>query len=131
MLGVMTAPAERQTWDRLWIGVDLATMDSTDDSIGHIADGALAIRDGRIAWLGTRDELQRLQWSAAEMTQNDGLWITPGLIECHTHLIYAGDRAHEFEARLRGATYEEIARAGGGILSTMRATRTANVDQLL
>ncbi|HEY6642523.1 imidazolonepropionase [Povalibacter sp.] len=127
----MTAPAERQTWDRLWIGADLATMDGTNDSIGPIADGALAVRDGRIAWLGTRDELQQLQWSATKVTQADGLWITPGLIECHTHLIYAGDRAHEFETRLRGATYEEIARAGGGILSTMRTTRAASADQLL
>ncbi|HKE96214.1 MAG TPA: imidazolonepropionase, partial [Povalibacter sp.] len=94
-------------------------------------DAAFAIRDGRIAWLGSRQELQQLDWSAALTTQAEGVWITPGLIECHTHLIHGGDRAQEFEARLRGASYEEIARAGGGIVSTMRATRAATEDELL
>jgi len=118
-------------WDRVWIGAQLATMEGADNDIGHVADGVLAIRDGRIAWIGSRAELDQLNWSAAEVTQAAGLWITPGLIECHTHLIYAGDRAHEFAARLRGATYEEIARAGGGIVSTMQATRRASVEELL
>ncbi len=132
MLGLMSAPAEQpHVWDRLWIGADLATMDDASDGIGHIGDAALAIRDGRIAWLGTRSELSTLRWSALQVSDAAGLWITPGLIECHTHLVYAGDRAQEFEARLRGATYEEIARAGGGILSTMRATRAASADELL
>lgn len=132
MLGHMsTSAGSFHVWDRVWIGIDLATMDAGNDSIGHIGDGVLAIRDGRIAWLGTRSELDRLQWSSAVISPGEGLWITPGLIECHTHLIYAGDRAHEFEARLRGVTYEEIARAGGGIVSTMRATRAADVDELL
>ena len=90
-------------WDRIWIGAELATMDANDDSIGHISNGALAIRDGRIAWLGTGEELRRMDWSADQTTHAHGLWITPGLIECHTHLVYAGDRAHEFESRLRGA----------------------------
>lgn len=123
-------------WDRVWIGADLATMDvagtGIGGGIGHIEDGVLAIRDGRIAWLGTRSQLAGLpHWSAAETTHAQGLWITPGLIECHTHLLYAGDRAHEFEARLRGASYEEIARAGGGIVSTMQATRRATAAGLL
>jgi len=118
-------------WDRLWIGVELATMDDGPDSIGHIGNAALAIRDGRIAWLGTQAQLQQLKWSAQQTTNADGLWITPGLIECHTHLIYGGDRANEFEARLHGASYEEIARAGGGIVATMRATREATAAQLL
>ena len=99
--------------------------------IGHVPDGALAIRDGRIAWVGTRAQLQALSWSAPVVTEARGLWITPGLIECHTHLVYAGDRSNEFAARLRGATYEDIARAGGGIVSTMRATRAADEDELL
>lgn len=115
-------------WDRLWLGANLATMEG--DGIGDIADAAVAIRDGRIAWLGSRAQLQSMQWSAALTTQADGLWITPGLIECHTHLVYAGDRSDEFAARLRGATYEEIARAGGGIASTMRATRRASDEEL-
>lgn len=115
-------------WDRLWTGANLATMEG--DGIGEIADAAIAIKDGRIAWLGTRTQLQSLRWSAVVRTEADGLWITPGLIECHTHLVYAGDRSDEFAARLRGATYEEIARAGGGIASTMRATRRASGDEL-
>jgi imidazolonepropionase len=117
-------------WDRVWVGADLATMDE-DGSIGHVPDGVLAIRDGRIAWVGTAAQLDSLSWSAEVATDAHGLWITPGLIECHTHLVYAGDRSNEFAARLRGATYEDIARAGGGIVSTMRATRAATEDQLL
>lgn len=117
-------------WDRIWIGADLATMDAPSD-IGPVADGAIAIRNGRIAWIGTRQQLATLpNWSAVQTTDAQGLWITPGLIECHTHLVYAGDRAHEFEARLRGASYEQIARAGGGIISTMQATRRATPEQL-
>lgn len=118
------------TWDRVWVGADLATMDEAG-GIGHVPDAALAIRDGRIAWLGTRAQLQAVSWSAPVVTDAHGLWITPGLIECHTHLVYAGDRSNEFAARLRGATYEDIARAGGGIVSTMRATRAASEDELL
>jgi len=118
------------TWDRVWVGADLATMDEAG-GIGHVPDAALAIRDGRIAWLGTREQLQAISWSAAVETDARGLWITPGLIECHTHLVYAGDRSNEFAARLRGATYEEVARSGGGIVSTMRATRAASEDELL
>jgi imidazolonepropionase len=117
-------------WDRVWVGAELATMDE-DGGIGHVADGVLAIRDGRIAWVGTAAQLDSLQWSAEVATDARGLWITPGLIECHTHLVYAGDRSNEFAARLRGATYEEISRAGGGIVSTMRATRGASEDALL
>jgi imidazolonepropionase len=117
-------------FDRVWVGADLATMDE-GGGIGHVPDGALAIRDGRIAWVGTRAQLQALSWSATVVTEARGLWITPGLIECHTHLVYAGDRSNEFAARLRGATYEDIARAGGGIVSTMRATRVADEDELL
>jgi imidazolonepropionase len=122
--------SQQPAWDRIWIGADLATMDEAG-GIGHVPDAALAVRDGRIAWLGTRQQLQAISWSANVETDARGLWITPGLIECHTHLVYAGDRSNEFAARLRGATYEDIARAGGGIVSTMRATRAASEDELL
>lgn len=115
-------------WDRAWLNINLATMEGAD--IGHIADGALAVKDGRIAWIGTRAELSRMQWSATLVTDEPGVWLTPGLVECHTHLVYAGDRSDEFAARLRGATYEEIARQGGGIVSTVRATRAASEDAL-
>lgn len=118
-------------FDRVWLSAELATMEGSCADIGHISDGALGIRDGHIAWVGTREELQQLNWSAAQVTDAVGLWITPGLVECHTHLIHAGDRADEFEARLRGVSYEGIARAGGGILSTMRATRAAAAEELL
>lgn len=102
-----------------------------DGGLGHISDGVLAVKDGRIAWVGTRAQLEATSWSAATVIEARGLWITPGLVECHTHLVYGGDRSNEFAARLRGATYEEIARAGGGIVSTMRATRAASEDELL
>lgn len=126
----MAANTKQPAWDRVWIGAELATMDDVA-GIGHITDGALAIQGGRIAWLGTRAQLEAQPWSAAVVTQARGLWITPGLVECHTHLVYAGDRSNEFAARLRGVTYEEIARSGGGIVSTMRATRAATEADLL
>ena len=117
-------------WDRLWIGADLATLDG-DIGIGHIANGAIAVRDGRIAWIGREDQLSTFEWSAVEKIDARGIWITPGLIDSHTHLVYAGDRSNEFAARQNGATYEEIARSGGGILSTVRATRAATEASLL
>lgn len=120
----------RHSWDRVWLGASLATMDGTD-GLGEVPDAVLAIKNGRIAWLGSRSELEAMTWSASTVTEAQGLWITPGLIECHTHLVYGGDRSNEFAARLRGATYEDISRAGGGIVSTMRATRAATEDELI
>ena len=116
-------------WDRVWIGAHVLTVDDPQ-GLGERLDTVLAIKDGRIAWLGSREELAAIRWSARKITEADGQWITPGLIECHTHLVYGGDRSNEFAARLRGATYEEIARAGGGIVSTMRATRAASEGEL-
>nr|WP_202396843.1 imidazolonepropionase [Pseudoroseomonas coralli] len=104
-------------------------MDGPADApLGIIEDGALAVRDGRIAWIGRRAELPG---PAAATTDCDGAWLLPGLIDCHTHLVFGGDRAAEFEQRLAGATYEEIARAGGGIFSSVRATREASEAALL
>lgn len=123
-----STPPATQVWDRIWLGARLATLAGDP---GEIDDAALAIKNGRIAWLGSRRQLDDLQWSAGVVTQAAGLWITPGLVECHTHLVHGGDRSNEFAARLRGATYEEISRAGGGIVSTMKATRAATEDQLL
>jgi len=96
---------------------------------GAIEDAALAVRAGTIAWVGPRAQAPR--FCADEVFDAGGGWITPGLVDCHTHLVYAGDRAHEFEMRLNGATYEEIARAGGGIVSTVAATRAASQAELL
>jgi imidazolonepropionase len=95
-----------------------------------IERGAVAAKDGRIAFAGPVAELPT-GWDAESRVALDGRWITPGLIDCHTHLVYAGDRAHEFELRLAGASYEEIARAGGGIVSTVQATRAASEAALV
>ncbi|MCR4522852.1 imidazolonepropionase [Bosea sp. 47.2.35] len=101
---------------------------AVDTPYGAVEDGVIAARDGRIVYAGPRHEAP--VFDAAVSIDCAGRWITPGLIDCHTHLVYGGDRAHEFELRLQGATYEEIARAGGGILSTVKATREASEDTL-
>jgi imidazolonepropionase len=95
-----------------------------------IADAAIAVRNGRIEWLGAADELPNAYdgWPREDL---DGAWVTPGLVECHTHLVYGGQRADEFAQRLAGVSYEEIARRGGGIVSTVRATRAADENTLL
>lgn len=98
------------------------------EAYGAVEDGAILIRDGRIAWVGARSDLP--SHDAAEVDRLDGRWVTPGLIDCHTHLVFGGDRSAEFEQRLNGASYEEIARAGGGIVSSMRETRAASEDEL-
>jgi imidazolonepropionase len=111
------------------VNAALATM-QPGAPYGAVRDGALVVRDGQIAWIGQRSEIPRTLRAPAELDGKGG-WLTPGLIDCHTHLVYAGDRAHEFEQRLRGASYEEIARDGGGIASTVRATRIAPEAELL
>ncbi len=113
--------------DTLWTDARLVTL--AGSGLGIVEPGMLASRDGRIVYAGPKQDAPR--FDAARTIPCDGRWITPGLIDCHTHLIYAGDRAHEFELRLAGASYEEIARAGGGIVSTMHATRTASHDELV
>ena len=116
--------------DAIWVNARLATMVASPD-YGAIQDGAIAVRAGRIAWVGARAALPAELRAAAIEHDAGGRWITPGLIDCHTHLVYAGSRAGEFEQRLNGATYEEIARAGGGIRSTVAATRAASEAALL
>lgn len=125
-----TSAPHRHRYDGLILGASLATLDCAD-GYGEIADAALAWRDGRIAHIGPRAALDAEPAElAATVIQADG-WITPGLIDCHTHLVFAGDRAREFELRLQGASYEAIARAGGGIVSSVRSTRDATEDDLL
>ncbi|MDB5415574.1 MAG: imidazolonepropionase [Rubritepida sp.] len=114
------------SFDHVWVNANLATM--RDDALGVIEDGAIAARDGRIAWVGPRAGLPA---HSGAVTDSKGAWILPGLIDCHTHLVFGGNRSAEFEARLAGASYEEIARSGGGILSTMRATRAADEEALV
>ncbi len=118
-------------WDSLWVDVELATM-QTHAPYGAIHDGALAIKDGRIAWVGPRAELAGAPVRLArEVIEGGGRWMTPGLIDCHTHILFGGERSREFELRLEGASYEEIARAGGGIVSTVAATRAASEEDLI
>jgi imidazolonepropionase len=115
-------------WDLTLSNVHLATMTEGHGAYGAIPDGALAIEGGRIAWLGAAADLP--QRKTGTVIDGRGGWLTPGLIDCHTHLVFAGDRAGEFEQRLMGASYEEIARAGGGIASTVAATRKASAGEL-
>lgn len=112
--------------DRLLTDCHVATMAAQGGAYGAIEDGAILIRDGRIVWVGPRAEAP----AADAVERLDGRWVTPGLIDCHTHLVFGGDRSGEFEQRLGGATYEEIARAGGGIVSSVKATREAGEDEL-
>ena len=114
--------------DRLLIDCHVATMIDGPASYGAIDDAAAVIRDGRIAWIGPRADMPAVE--AVEIERLEGRWVTPGLIDCHTHLVFGGDRSGEFEQRLGGATYEQIARAGGGIVSSVKATREATEDDL-
>ncbi|MCO6419474.1 imidazolonepropionase [Siccirubricoccus sp. KC 17139] len=113
-------------FDRVWLNAHLATMN--DGGLGLIEDGAVAARGGQIAWVGPR---AALPGPAAETIDCHGAWILPGLIDCHTHLVFGGDRADEFERRLAGEDYAAILAAGGGILSTVRATRAASESALI
>jgi len=116
--------------DRIWHNARLLTVAAGRPGLGTVEPGALAAKDGRIAWVGAAADMPR-DLTAGERIDCGGRWITPGLIDCHTHLVHAGDRADEFERRLAGASYEQIAREGGGIVSTVRATRAASLDELV
>jgi imidazolonepropionase len=116
--------------DHIWHRCRLATLSPARRGLGLIDDGLIAARDGRIVYAGAAAEAPSVL-DAKQRIDCAGRWITPGLIDCHTHLVYGGNRAHEFEQRLAGASYEEIARAGGGIVSTVKATRKASTDELV
>ncbi len=117
-------------WDRLLVDCNIATMDpARPGAFGAVENGAVGTLDGRIAGVGRRTELAGYQARSVEPL--GGAWVTPGLIDCHTHLVFGGNRADEFERRLEGASYEEIARAGGGIASSVRATRAASLETLV
>ena len=120
-------------WDILLLDCQAASMVSRSATpYGAIADAAIGMADGQLMFVGPRaslpDEPKRC---AREVRRLGGAWVTPGLIDCHTHLVFAGNRAPEWERRARGASYEQIARAGGGILSTVRATRAASKESLI
>jgi imidazolonepropionase len=116
--------------DHIWHRCRLATLSPSRQGLGLIDDGLVAAQDGRIVYAGPAADAPS-GIDAKQRTDCDGRWITPGLIDCHTHLVYGGNRAQEFEQRLAGASYEEIARAGGGIVSTVKATRQASTDELV
>jgi imidazolonepropionase len=116
--------------DRIWHRCRLATLSPSRPGLGLIDDGLIAASNGRIVYAGAAANAPSAL-DARERIDCAGRWITPGLIDCHTHLVYGGNRAHEFEQRLAGASYEEIARAGGGIVSTVKATRKASTDELV
>jgi imidazolonepropionase len=116
--------------DTIWLNARLATFAPARPGLGIIESGAIAAREGRLVFVGLQAELPLAWRNGARVVDCEGHWITPALIDCHTHLVYAGDRAREFELRLAGATYEQIAREGGGILSTVHATRAASEDDL-
>jgi imidazolonepropionase len=117
--------------DSIWLNARLATLARDATGLGIVEPGAVAARRGRIAFAGLEADLPADWRARARIIDCEERWITPGLIDCHTHLVYGGDRAREFEMRLDGASYEEIAHSGGGILSTVRATREASEEDLL
>ncbi|WP_189521563.1 imidazolonepropionase [Mesorhizobium sp. M1B.F.Ca.ET.045.04.1.1] len=115
---------------RLWHNARLATM-AESAGLSIVEKGVIAARDGLIVYAGAEADMPASFGQGVESVDCEGRWITPGLIDCHTHLVYAGNRANEFEMRLAGATYEEVARAGGGIISSVKSLRAASEDQLV
>ena len=119
-----------QQFDAIWINASIATMTDNGEPYGSIEEAVLAVKDGLIAFIGKRNDLPAFDSLTTPMYDARGQWILPGFIDCHTHLVYAGSRANEFEMRLNGADYQQIAAAGGGIRSTVAATRLASHEQL-
>jgi imidazolonepropionase len=118
---------------KLWTHCDVATLEpDAADGYGLIEDAALVVEDTLVRWVGPRKQVpSEMLQRCSQVNEADGALVTPGLIDCHTHLVYGGDRAIEFEMRLNGVSYEEIARQGGGIASTVHATRQASYEELV
>ncbi|TIP03506.1 MAG: imidazolonepropionase [Mesorhizobium sp.] len=125
----MMGGASGKSGHRVWRNARLATMADGATGLGIVEKGAVAARDGLIVYAGPEADMPAGQ--GAEIVDCEGRWITPGLIDCHTHLVYAGNRANEFEMRLAGATYQEVARAGGGIVSSVKSLRAASENELV
>ncbi|MBP2234540.1 imidazolonepropionase [Sinorhizobium kostiense] len=115
----------------LWRNVRIASLREELGPLGIIENGAVAVREGRIVYAGVENELPSEISKADEVIDCEGRWMTPALIDCHTHIVHGGNRAREFQLRLEGASYEEIARAGGGIASTVKVTNALSVDELV
>jgi len=118
---------QQRNCDHLWYGADIVTM--RDGRYNIIENGAIAVDGQKIVWVGPCE--QAGEFNARQKTDLEGGIVTPGLVDCHTHLVFGGDRSHEFEQRLNGVSYSEIAAAGGGILSTVRATRESSLEHLV
>lgn len=118
------------TTSHIITGVTAATMTTSSDGYGLIADAAIVIKDGLIDWIGSGADLPD-RYQTLSKHDYKGRLVTPALIDCHTHIVHGGNRANEFEMRLNGASYEEVARAGGGIISSVKATRSASEGELL
>jgi imidazolonepropionase len=119
-------------WDSLLINIHLACMTDSCNSYGSIENGAIGVTDGRIVWIGQQSDLPLAPADcAATIYDGQDHWLTPGLIDCHTHLVFGGNRAHEFAQRLDGVSYQDIAAAGGGIRATVAATRAASDQELI
>lgn len=122
----------KNMWDKLFINLHAATMAASTVSYGAIYNAAIAVQDGKIAWLGKQSDLTEVpEKCAKEIIDAQGNWVTPGLIDCHTHLVFGGQRADEFARKLQGESYESILACGGGILSSVKATREASFEELL
>ncbi|MDP2714929.1 imidazolonepropionase [Rheinheimera sp.] len=119
-----------QQFDAIWINANIATMTDNGGAYGSIENGVLAVKDGVIAFVGSKADLPPFDALATPLYDAKGQWLLPGFIDCHTHLVYAGNRANEFEMRLNGASYQDIAAAGGGIKATVAATRAASHEDL-
>ncbi len=118
-------------YDRIWRNARLVTLSEGSPGLGIVESGAIVARDGRIAYVGPDSDVPATLRAHAVTVDCEGRWITPGLVDCHTHLVYAGNRANEFELRLAGVSYEEVARAGGGIMSSVQSLRAATEDELV
>ncbi|OWW04569.1 imidazolonepropionase [Rhizobium sp. R72] len=115
----------------LWRNARLATLDPHEPGLGIVEKGAIVTEGGRMSYVGREADLPVSAIERAQITDLEGRWVTPGLVDCHTHIVHGGNRAREFEMRLEGATYEEIARAGGGIVSSVKATNALSVEALV
>jgi imidazolonepropionase len=126
-----TASAGAAAPPKLWRNARLATLDESLPGLGIVEHGVIATQGGRIAYAGPEAELPTTFQNLEDVVDLENRWVTPGLVDCHTHLVYGGNRAREFEMRLEGATYEEVARAGGGIVSSVKATNALSVEGLV
>ena len=130
LTGSAAGKGKTPVFDRLYTDINIATMAADQPGYGTIKNGAIGVKNGRLAYIGPHKDLPKSAFSS-QTTACHGQWALPGFIDCHTHLVFGGNRAREFSMRLNGASYEDIARDGGGIISTVKATRAASLEELI